>query len=241
LSLSAPNLPEGEEEDEVEGMEDADVGEKEDTDVGEKEDADVGDLSMEDFPTAVEAFHPGRKVDCPETSFTSDSAFKTTKKKRVSWNTDLEEVFEFEPLPPLSPENDEDADPKPWKKKRKSWGEFWKKPDQLAPETLPSFTNPEDPMSFIQPGSKSVEKQLRETSNALCWFASSSLKTHSDSVLEAAFEAPDFCPLVGAPKEIPLEEAPPQDPPPQTENVPFSSPNQYDDIVAKFPSPPYSI
>jgi len=166
----------------------------------------------------------------------------STKKKRVSWNPDpdLVQIHYFVPLPP---EPEPESEPEPEPDDRKSWdpaenwrlGELWRRPKKLD---IGSF-----PMPFIQPGSRSVEKQHRESRNNPCW--SASLTGRFDLVLDATNESPNILFPRAAPKDIPLESiddvqfenAASRDQAHETNIRPFSSPNQY----SLYPSPPYSI
>lgn len=67
--------------------------------------------------------------ESPDQTQSCDSTVMSSSKKRVSWNSELEQIFYFEVLPPENENEDEDPTP-------------WKQPDKLADDT--------NPMPFIQ-------------------------------------------------------------------------------------------
>jgi len=192
-------------------------------------DSSSANPSADDVPSTAVQRDRINKGDALEKQSVPDAVVK----KRVHWNSELDQVHYFVPLPP---ENEEEVH-KPWKHKTKAtWGEFWRRPEKLEDNCFP--------MPFIQPGSQSVEKTLRESDRCL-WSSSPSFMSRFDSVLDATIEASDaFCPM-NETKEIPLEpqdfldynEGPPKTQPPLTDSCPFSDPSQYN----LFPSPPYSL
>jgi len=157
-----------------------------------------------------------------------------SSKKRVRWKSEIEERFYYTPLSPL-PEEEVDVreagpDVGPFAKKRREdeddddavdWREFWRRPEALHENV--------NPMPFIQPGSQSVEKRVRESPmmSPGSWDGSDDI-----DVMDLTCEVPDYANMPRVPKEIPLE-------PVNYTSLTHNDTPQSHHPYSLFPSPPY--